>query len=82
MMKSRCKTDEQHVYDNSTCSLPDAVSWWPPAPGWWIVFITCLLIVLGAYLFFKHRKNRVVKPDYKKLALKELKELQKQLKEE
>lgn len=27
--------------------LPDAVSWWPPAPGWWVVvlFATVLVVV-------------------------------------
>ena len=26
--------------------LPDPVSWWPPAPGWWGLLVLCLLLVL------------------------------------
>jgi len=29
--------------------LPDAISWWPPAPGWWILFG---VLVLGLLLFY------------------------------
>jgi len=25
--------------------LPEPASWWPPAPGWWIVFFTALLLI-------------------------------------
>jgi len=32
--------------------LPDPISWWPPAPGWWIVASTVLFIVL---VFFAGR---------------------------
>ncbi len=33
--------------------LPDAISWWPPAPGWWIL---SGVLVLGFLLFFFWRK--------------------------
>ena len=49
--------------------LPDAVSWWPLAWGWWVLFILLMLSV-GAALFLivqKYKKNR-----YRKLATTEL----------
>ncbi len=33
--------------------LPDPISWWPPAPGWWV-----LAVVVLALLFFMTRKVR------------------------
>lgn len=33
---------------------PAAVSWWPPAPGWWGLFCTCLLLI---WLLFRRRKR-------------------------
>ena len=29
---------------------PAAITWWPPAPGWWVIF--CVLIVLISILLF------------------------------
>lgn len=38
--------------------LPDAISWWPLAPGWWgLLILITLLIVLFVYL--KRRKKGV-----------------------
>jgi hypothetical protein len=36
--------------------LPEAIGWWPLAPGWWFVIV----LVLGAlgYLFHFYRKHR------------------------
>ena len=52
--------------------LPEPVSWWPPAPGWWLVaFVT--LAALSAFLYFLRR--RIVKNRYRKVALKMLSEL-------
>jgi len=48
--------------------LPDAISWWPPAIGWWIV--VGLIILCGlAYYWLKHRRAR------RKVAKSALKEL-------
>lgn len=36
--------------------LPEPVSWWPPAPGWWI--LAGLVLVLAAALRFRRRRGR------------------------
>ncbi|UHQ20871.1 DUF4381 domain-containing protein [Lysobacter sp. KIS68-7] len=33
-----------------------ATPWWPPAPGWWLVF-AALAIAIGAYAFFARRRR-------------------------
>ena len=35
--------------------LPEAVSWWPPAPGWWI--LTFLVIALMTSLIIRRLRN-------------------------
>lgn len=37
--------------------LPDAVSWWPPAPGWW-VSLALLLVVMGVLAWWLMRRYR------------------------
>ena len=31
--------------------LPDAIGWWPLAPGWWVVIG---LVLLGTFVLFRH----------------------------
>ena len=43
--------------------LPDAVGWWPPAPGWWILPILVLLaagITWYCRLLYKRRKYSAI----------------------
>jgi len=35
--------------------LPGAISWWPPAPGWWLVFIILLLAAWFLFGFFRQK---------------------------
>jgi hypothetical protein len=50
--------------------LPDAISWWPPAPGWWIV-AGVLLAGIACLAALEFRRRRSLK--YK--ALRELDQL-------
>lgn len=33
--------------------LPEAVSWWPPAPGWWILLASTVLIIAAVIILRK-----------------------------
>ncbi|MGB5726303.1 MAG: DUF4381 domain-containing protein, partial [Thiogranum sp.] len=38
--------------------LPDPLSWWPPAPGWWLLLTLLVAIaLLGGYLLHRYRRN-------------------------
>ena len=38
--------------------LPQAVSWWPPAPGWWGLLVVVLLAISMFFLIRAWRKRR------------------------
>ncbi len=42
---------------------PVAISWWPPAPGWYVLVVLVLLIIIAAVFAFKYykRKNSIKK---------------------
>ena len=49
--------------------MPEAVSWWPLAIGWWFVIALCLLIIF--YLAYKIT-SKIKQNKYRKIATKEL----------
>ena len=53
-------------------ALPDAIGWWPLAPGWWILIaMLCLATVyLSVYFIRKNKRNR-----YRQQALTEIIEI-------
>ena len=52
--------------------LPPSVSWWPPAPGWWV--LAFLLLAGIGYLLIRVRANWLAKA-YRREALQQLKKL-------
>lgn len=42
--------------------MPEPVSWWPPAPGWWLLLASILLCVAGLGLWLKRRKAKQAPP--------------------
>ena len=45
--------------------MPEAASWWPPAPGWWIV---AALVVAGVFLVIRFLRRRSLEKQYRKEA--------------
>lgn len=66
MQKQVNQTDALPLRD---IHLPDAISWWPPAPGWWIL-LGCLIFISLVFFLIKkiHQKKKL-----QKAALAELK---------
>lgn len=52
--------------------LPDSVSWWPPAPGWWLLL--ALLIIAGVVLWLWGKRSP--RPRLSKGAVAEINQLQ------
>jgi len=49
--------------------LPDAISWWPLAPGWWVVIALTIAALWWAVTWYlRHRRRNA----YRQFALKEL----------
>lgn len=38
--------------------LPEPISWWPPAPGWWILLFISLLLCFAVWLIYRRRQKR------------------------
>ena len=51
---------------------PSAITWWPPAPGWWLIAIV-LLIVLTFVL--RRLWRRRMRNHYRRIALAELRQM-------
>lgn len=51
-------TDTNALVDLRGYHLPDPVSWWPPAPGWWVVAIVALAAMLGVGWILRRRWQR------------------------
>lgn len=35
--------------------LPEAISWWPLAPGWYVVMLLIVLLIIG-FVYFMHKR--------------------------
>ncbi|MDF2177106.1 DUF4381 domain-containing protein [Aliiglaciecola sp. CAU 1673] len=38
--------------------LPEPVSWWPPAPGWWLVALLTLVLITAMIMLWRKRQAR------------------------
>ena len=55
--------------------LPDAVSWWPPAPGWWLLLVVTIFFIC-ALVWFRYRKkiHTGAGAQYAKACIREIRE--------
>ncbi|SDZ78922.1 DUF4381 domain-containing protein [Microbulbifer marinus] len=37
---------------------PAPISWWPPAPGWWLLALLLLACAAGVYLWLRHKRQQ------------------------
>ncbi len=45
--------------------LPEAISWWPPALGWWVLLALLLVVGFGVFFLRKWIKRGVIKKQAK-----------------
>jgi len=43
--------------------LPEPISWWPLAPGWWVLLVLALLIIAVVFIAWKSYQSRQLKRD-------------------
>jgi len=53
--------------------LPDAIGWWPPAPGWWISGIIVIVIITLVILWLRRRTIRLAPHKSAQLELQTIK---------
>ena len=58
---------DQPVLNLRDIHLPDPISWWPVAPGWWIILASSLLVIVIIFIsrniYIKRQLNRDIKAE-------------------
>ncbi len=65
---------QELLKDLKDIHMPAPVSAWPPAIGWWLLPLVVILLVYVLYRWWKKSKT----PNYRKLALQELRNIRNQ----
>lgn len=61
--------------------MPDPVSWWPPAPGWWLLPVVLALLVVLARILRRSLRRMRDRRRLRRQALAELSRIEKDLDE-
>lgn len=51
--------------------LPDAIGFWPPALGWWLLTASLIAILIAAIVLYKHRRKNA----YRRAAVQQVNKL-------
>ncbi|MGD2083538.1 MAG: DUF4381 domain-containing protein [Chromatiales bacterium] len=56
----------------------DAISWWPPGPGWWLIAAAVFLATAGIWLLLRYNRERpILAPKWQRDARRRLRSLRK-----
>lgn len=54
---------DSNILDLRDIHLPEPVSWWPLAPGWWMAFAFTILIIAAIFIARKIYKSKQLRRD-------------------